>query len=45
MSDNDNDKRTYLLPLRNAPFYLGTDRNRFNREVRPSLTEIPMGEH
>jgi len=36
-----------LLPrfirLRDAPFYLGMDRNRFNAEVRPLLTEIPIG--
>lgn len=36
-----------LLPrfirLRDAPFYLGMDRNRFNREVRPCLTRIPIG--
>jgi hypothetical protein len=33
-----------MLRLRDAPTYLGMDRNRFNAEVRPSLTEIPMGE-
>jgi len=33
-----------LLRLRDAPTYLGMDRNRFNAEVRPSLTEIPIGE-
>ena len=33
-----------LLRLRDAPFYLGMDRNRFNSEVRPYLTEIPIGE-
>src|SRR5438874_7335401 len=32
-----------LLRLRDAPFYLGMDRNRFNAEVRPYLTEIPIG--
>lgn len=26
-----------------APAYLGMDRNRFTDEVRPSLTEIPIG--
>ena len=40
--------RRVLLPrlvrLRDAPFYLGMDRNRFNREVRPYLMEIPVGE-
>lgn len=33
-----------LLRLRDAPFYLGMDRNRFNSEVRPYLTKIPIGE-
>jgi hypothetical protein len=33
-----------LVRLRDAPFYLGMDRNRFNSEVRPCLTEIPIGE-
>src|SRR5690348_10779414 len=33
-----------LIRLRDAPSYLGMDRNRFNVEVRPSLTEIPIGE-
>jgi hypothetical protein len=32
-----------LIRLRDAPFYLGMDRNRFNSEVRPYLTEIPIG--
>ena len=36
-----------LLPrfirLRDAPFYLGMDRNRFNTEVRQFLTCIPIG--
>jgi len=36
-----------LLPrfirLRDAPGYLGMDRNRFNAEVRPRLTQIPIG--
>ena len=26
-----------------APAYLGMDRNRFTAEVRPTLTEIPIG--
>jgi len=38
---------TSILPrfirLRDAPGYLGMDKNRFNREVRKSLTEIPIG--
>lgn len=33
-----------LLRLRDAPFYLGMDRNRFNAEVRPFVTEIRIGE-
>jgi hypothetical protein len=36
-----------LLPrvvrLRDAPGYLGMDRNRFNAEVRPYVTEIRLG--
>ncbi len=33
-----------LVRLRDAPFYLGMDRNRFNAEVRPHLVEIRIGE-
>ena len=32
-----------LLRFRDAPDYLGMDRNRFNLEVRPYITEIPIG--
>ena len=32
-----------LVRLRDAPHYLGMDRNRFNRDVRPHLTNIPIG--
>jgi len=32
-----------LLRLRDAPGYLGMDKNRFNVEVRPYLVEIPVG--
>ena len=32
-----------LVRLRDAPFYLGMDRNRFNAEVRPRLTELRIG--
>ena len=36
-----------LLPrfirMRDAPAYLGMDKNRFNRDVRPLLAEIPIG--
>ena len=33
-----------LVRLRDAPAYLGMDRNRFNCEVRPHLTRIPIGQ-
>ena len=33
-----------MLRLRDAPAYLGMDRNRFNAEVRPGVIEIPIGE-
>ncbi len=33
-----------LVRLRDAPAYLGMDRNRFNSEVRPYLTNIPIGQ-
>jgi hypothetical protein len=32
-----------VIRLRDAPGYLGMDKNRFNDEVRPYLTEIPIG--
>jgi predicted DNA-binding transcriptional regulator AlpA len=32
-----------ILRFRDAPIYLGMDRNRFNSEVRPCVTEIPIG--
>lgn len=32
-----------LIRLKDAPFYLGMDRNRFNKEVRPYIVEIPIG--
>ena len=32
-----------LVRFRDAPNYLGMDRNRFNAEVRPFLTRIPIG--
>ena len=31
-----------LIRLRDAPLYLGMDRNRFCNEVRPYVTEIPI---
>lgn len=32
-----------LLRFRDAPRYLGMDRNRFNAEVRPYVTELRIG--
>ena len=32
-----------LIRLRDAPFYLGMDKNRFNAEARPYLIEIRVG--
>lgn len=32
-----------LIRFRDAPGYLGMDRNRFNAEVRPRLTEVRIG--
>ena len=32
-----------ILRFRDAPGYLGMDRNRFNSEVRPYVTEVPIG--
>jgi hypothetical protein len=32
-----------VIRLRDAPHYLGMDRNRFNRFVRPCVTEIRYG--
>ncbi|MDP3308608.1 replication initiation factor domain-containing protein [Methylotenera sp.] len=34
-----------VIRLRDAPAYLGMDKNRFNDEVRPYVTEVPMGSH
>ncbi len=33
-----------VIRLRDAAVYLGMDKNRFDREVRPSLTEFPIGD-
>ncbi len=33
-----------LVRFRDVPGYLGMDRNRFNAEVRPFLTKIPIGQ-
>ncbi len=32
-----------LIRLRDAPTYLGMDRNKFNHAVRPYVTEVPLG--
>ncbi len=32
-----------FVRLRDAPRYFGMDTNRFNREIRPQLTEIRIG--
>ena len=32
-----------LIRFRDAPRYLGMDRNRFNVEVRPRVTEVRIG--
>ena len=32
-----------LIRLRDAPKYVGMDRHRFNKEVRPTLHEISIG--
>ncbi len=32
-----------FIRLKDAPGYLGMDRNRFNHDVRPYLTTIPIG--
>jgi hypothetical protein len=37
------DLQPRVVRFRDAPFYLGMDRNRFNAEVRPFLTEVPIG--
>ena len=32
-----------FIRYRDAPGYLGMDKNRFNSEVRPMLVEVPIG--
>jgi hypothetical protein len=32
-----------FIRMRDAPSYLGMDRNRFNRDVRPLIASIPIG--
>ena len=43
MSNNGAQLLPRIIRFRDAPRYLGMDRNRFNAEVRPHLTEIPIG--
>ncbi len=47
MSEEGPRRRAAIAPriirFRDAPHYLGMDRNRFNAEVRPYLTEVPIG--
>ena len=33
-----------FIRYRDAPAYLGMDKNRFDNEVRPSLVELPIGQ-
>jgi predicted DNA-binding transcriptional regulator AlpA len=40
---NGNTIMPRLMRMRDAPAYLGMDKNRFNSSVRPYLTEIPLG--
>jgi hypothetical protein len=32
-----------FIRMRDAPSYFGMDKNRFNRDVRPTLAAIPIG--
>ncbi len=41
--DNAQQVLPRLLRLRDAPGYVGMDRNRFNADVRPYVTRIPIG--
>ena len=40
---SSNSPQPRIIRFRDAPAYLGMDRNRFNAEVRPYLTEVPIG--
>jgi hypothetical protein len=33
-----------IIRLRDVPVYLGTNKNYFNTQIRPYLTEIPIGD-
>jgi hypothetical protein len=39
----DKNMQPRLIRLRDVPAYLGMDKNRFNKEIRPFLTVIPIG--
>ena len=41
--DRANSIAPRIVRFRDAPGYLGMDRNRFNAEVRPYVTEVPIG--
>jgi len=43
MKSSGNNIAPRLIRMRDAPAYLGMDKNRFNSEVRLFLTEIPLG--
>lgn len=34
-----------IIRMKNAPVYCGMNRKRFNREVRPLLTVVPIGKN
>lgn len=40
---NGNDQLKRVIRASKAPQYLGMDRNRFNREVKPYLIAVPIG--
>ena len=48
IAPNDIEMHTQVTPRvirhRDAPAYLGMDRNRFDAEVRPGVTEVAMGQ-
>src|ERR1043165_3779207 len=49
LGDRNHTSKTHAAPpprfirLRDAPAYLGMDKNRFNREVRPSVLALRIG--
>ena len=48
IAPNDIEMHAQIAPRvirhRDAPAYLGMDRNRFDAEVRPGVTEVAMGQ-